>query len=97
MPKIAVAFDRRAQEQLHAAFQRKPEEIDATALANKKRKLEEKKDETAAVSDREEKKDEAGGSSGSRLEKKDGAVNSNGSRQERKRTQRGPAEAARKR
>ena len=67
---IAVAFDKRAREQLDAAFQRKREEIDAAALAKKKRKLEEKKEETAAVSDREEKKDEAGGSSRSRLEKK---------------------------
>ena len=78
MPKIAVAFDRRAREQLHAAFQRTREEMNAVALAKKKRKLEEKKEETAAVSDREEKKDEAAGSSGSRQEKKEEAAGSNG-------------------
>ena len=46
--KIAAAIGRRAREQLHAAFQRTREEMDAAALAKQKRKLEGKKEETAA-------------------------------------------------
>ena len=96
---IAVAFDKRAREQLDAAFQRKREEIDAAALAKKKRKLEEKrrkrKQQPSATARRRKMKQQVPAEA-ARKKKRKQQVPAEAARK-RKRTQRAPAEAARKR
>ena len=95
--QFPAAVDGPAREQLYAALQRTRSEMNAITVVERKRKLEQIKEETAAASDGKKKKDESAGFNVGHQEKKEEAASSRGSRQGRRRTQRETTEAARKR